>query len=57
MLFQWTSSFVAGVVIGFIYDWRLTLVMLGTAPFLVASAAYFVKVILHNIPYSGKIGG
>ena len=41
---QWTTSFVAGVIIGFIYEWRLTLVMLGATPFMVASAAFIVRV-------------
>ena len=41
---QWTTSFFGGVIVGFIYDWRLTLVMLGAAPFMVASAAFLVRV-------------
>ena len=44
VFFQWTSSFVAGIVIGFVFDWRLTLVMLATIPFMVVSAAYFLRV-------------
>ena len=44
VFFQWTTSFFAGVVIGFIYEWRLTLVLLGATPFMIASAAYFVRV-------------
>ena len=41
---QWTSSFFGGIVVGFIYDWRLTLVMLGGTPFLVVSSAFVVRV-------------
>ncbi|XP_065884882.1 ATP-dependent translocase ABCB1-like [Dysidea avara] len=42
---QWTSSFFGGIVVGFIYDWRLTLVMLGGTPFLVISAAFVVRML------------
>ena len=41
---QWTTSFVAGIVVGFIYDWRLTLLMLGTTPFLILSTAFLIRV-------------
>ena len=41
---QWTTSFIGGIVVGFIYEWRLTLVMLGTAPFMVISTAFLIRV-------------
>ena len=41
---QWTTSFVGGVVVGFVYEWRLTLVMLGATPFMAISAAFYVRV-------------
>ena len=41
---QWTTSFIGGVVVGFIYEWRLTLVMLGATPFMVVSVAIIVRV-------------
>ena len=41
---QWTTSFIGGIVVGFIYEWRLTLVMLGATPFMVASATFIVRV-------------
>jgi len=44
VFFQWTTSFFAGIVIGFVYEWRLALVMLALTPFLFASVALFVKV-------------
>ena len=44
VFFQWTTTFFAGIVVGFVYEWRLTLVMLGATPFLVASAAFLVRV-------------
>ncbi|XP_065886141.1 ATP-dependent translocase ABCB1-like [Dysidea avara] len=37
---QWMTGFVGGVIAGFVYDWRLTLVMLGTTPFTMASVAF-----------------
>ena len=49
VFFQWTTSFFAGIVIGFIYDWRLTLVMLAVTPFLVASGALYVVVSSHSM--------
>ena len=41
---QWTTTFFVGIVVGFIYDWRLTLVMLGGTPFIVVSSAFLVTV-------------
>ena len=37
---QWMTGFVGGIVAGFVYDWRLTLVMLGATPFMMASIAF-----------------
>ena len=44
VFFQWTTSFFAGIVVGFVYEWRLTLAMLGATPFLVASSAFLIRV-------------
>ena len=44
VFFQWTTTFFAGIVVGFVYEWRLTLVMLGATPFLVASSAFLIRV-------------
>ena len=44
VFFQWTTSFFGGIVVGFIYEWRLTLVMLGVTPFMVVSVAFLVRV-------------
>ena len=32
--FQWTCAFLAGVIIGFVYGWLLTLVILAVSPLL-----------------------
>jgi len=34
------TGFVGGIIAGFVYDWRLTLVMLGATPFMMASIAF-----------------
>ena len=41
---QWTTSFVGGIIVGFTYEWRLTLVMLGATPLVVISMAFLVRV-------------
>ena len=52
VFFQWTTTFVAGIVIGFIYEWRLTLVLLGATPFMIGSAAWYVHVShLYSVQY------
>jgi len=48
---QWTTSFFGGIVVGFVYDWRLTLVMLAGTPFLVISAAILVTVSFYVTEY------
>lgn len=40
---QFTTMFVAGFIIAFIYGWKLTLVILAIAPFLAISGALFGK--------------
>lgn len=42
--FQWVTTFFAGLVIGFVEDWRLTLVLLGASPFIIVSALIMAKV-------------
>ncbi|KAM4688620.1 ATP-dependent translocase ABCB1-like [Discoglossus pictus] len=42
---QFLSSFVAGIVIGFVYDWKLTLVILSVSPLLGVSAAVWTKLV------------
>ena len=44
--FQWFSTFVSGIVIGFTYGWKLCLVILATSPLLVVSGGVFTKVTL-----------
>uniref|UniRef100_A0A4W3JWN7 ATP-binding cassette sub-family B member 5 n=1 Tax=Callorhinchus milii TaxID=7868 RepID=A0A4W3JWN7_CALMI len=45
LLFQYLTSFVGGVIIGFIKGWKLTLVMLAAGPALALSAMVWAKVI------------
>ncbi len=39
LFFQWISTFFAGFAIGFVRDWRLTLVLMGLVPFLALGGA------------------
>ncbi|XP_029444910.1 ATP-binding cassette sub-family B member 5-like isoform X2 [Rhinatrema bivittatum] len=45
-LFQNVSTFVAGIVIGFIKGWQLTLVILATSPLVAISAAFCSKMLV-----------
>ena len=42
--FQWFCCFLAGMVIGFIYGWKLTLVILAFAPLLAISGGWMTMV-------------
>lgn len=44
MFFQWISAFIAGIVIGFVYGWKLMLVILAVSPLLVLSGLLMSKV-------------
>lgn len=44
LLLQWLAVFVGGFVVGFIRDWRLTLVLLGFTPFLAIGGFIMTKV-------------
>lgn len=39
LIVQFSSTFVAGIIIGFVHGWKLTLVILSVSPLLVASGA------------------
>ena len=41
---QWMSTFLVAFIVGFIRDWRLTLVLIGVTPLLFVSAVLFAKV-------------
>ena len=42
--FQWFSTFVTGFLIGFVYGWKLTLVIIAVSPLLVTCGVIFSKV-------------
>jgi len=44
LFIQWISVFIGGFVIGFVREWRLTLLLVGFSPILAISAAVFSKV-------------
>jgi ABC-type multidrug transport system fused ATPase/permease subunit len=48
-LFQSLSLFFAGIIVGFVYSWKLTLVILSVAPLLVACFAFMAKSMRANI--------
>eukprot|EP00117_Sycon_ciliatum_P020475 scpid51571/ scgid2117/ Multidrug resistance protein 1A; ATP-binding cassette sub-family B member 1A; MDR1A; Multidrug resistance protein 3; P-glycoprotein 3 len=43
---QWIACSIAGFVIGFVYSWRLSLVVLATTPLLGASSAFVSKLVI-----------
>ena len=44
LFIQWVSTFFGGFIIGFIKDWRLTLLLLIFAPLLAISGGFMIKV-------------
>jgi ABC-type multidrug transport system fused ATPase/permease subunit len=44
MVVQYTSTFVAGLIVGLADNWRLTLVILLVAPILIGTSGYMAKV-------------
>lgn len=45
ILIQWLATFLAGFVIGFVREWRMTLFLIAVTPFLAVVTAIFSKVI------------
>ncbi|XP_065929444.1 ATP-dependent translocase ABCB1 isoform X3 [Magallana gigas] len=45
IFFQWMSSFIVGVIIGFVYGWKLTLVILAFGPLIMIAALIQDKMI------------
>lgn len=43
LFFQWLCAFFAGLVVGFVHGWQLTLVILAVSPLLALSAAFLSK--------------
>ena len=41
---QWITIFIGGFILGFVSEWRLTLLLVGLTPFLAISGAVFAKV-------------
>jgi len=44
MVVQYVSTFVAGLIVGLVANWRLTLVILSVAPILIGTSGYMAKV-------------
>lgn len=49
--FQWISAFFTGIIIGFVYGWKLTLVILAVSPLLVAAGGFmsFVSICFNHV--------
>ena len=47
LLFQYVSVILAGLIVGFIYGWKLTLVMLAVSPLIIISGAIMGLVCIH----------
>jgi len=45
LFFQYVSAFFAGFIIGFIYGWKLTLVILAVSPLLAVAGGLMARVI------------
>ncbi|XP_052792183.1 ATP-dependent translocase ABCB1-like isoform X2 [Mya arenaria] len=45
VFFQWMSAFVAGFTVGFVYGWKLTLVILAISPLLAVAAAIMSQLV------------
>nr|AXS78254.1 multidrug resistance protein pgp-1 [Anisakis simplex] len=43
LLIQFISQFFAGFIVAFVYDWRLTLIMMSLSPFMVICGAFLAK--------------
>ncbi|XP_046390861.1 ATP-dependent translocase ABCB1-like isoform X2 [Ischnura elegans] len=43
MVLQFVSTFIAGIIVGLIANWRLTLVIMGISPLLIGTSAYLAK--------------
>uniref|UniRef100_A0A8C8B9N2 ATP-binding cassette sub-family B member 5 n=1 Tax=Otus sunia TaxID=257818 RepID=A0A8C8B9N2_9STRI len=52
---QFFATFLAGIIIGFIYGWKLTLVILSVSPLLAASAAVWSTVSLSAYAKAGAV--
>jgi ATP-binding cassette subfamily B (MDR/TAP) protein 1 len=44
LLIQYLSQFVSGYVIAFVYDWKLTLIMMSLSPFLIICGGFMARV-------------
>jgi ATP-binding cassette subfamily B (MDR/TAP) protein 1 len=44
LFIQFVSAFLAGFIIGFIYNWQMTLVMMSLTPLIAATGAWMAKV-------------
>lgn len=44
LLIQWVATFFGGFIVGFVEDWRLTLLLLAFTPFLAMGGAIMAKV-------------
>ncbi len=49
MFFQWIAMCLAGFIVGFVYGWKLTLVILAVSPLLAVSGALMAKVTYSDI--------
>lgn len=48
LFITWMSAFLTSVILGFIIDWRMSLVVLGFVPLIVVAAAAGAQVYMHK---------
>ena len=49
ILVQYVSTFASGIAAAFYLNWQMTLILLGTTPFLVAPSGVFNQVLLITV--------
>ena len=49
LVILWMSAFLGSVILGFIVDWRMSLVVIGFVPFIVAAAAAGAQVTIIDL--------
>ena len=55
LFIQLLSQFFSGFIIAFIYDWKLTLIMLSVAPFLMISGTFMAKMMATSAAREAQI--
>ena len=55
LLIQLLSQFCSGFIIAFTYDWKLTLIMLSVAPFLMISGTFLAHMMANSVAKEAQL--